>query len=452
MTAQTAVGPRTAALAERDARYVSSALKIRYTPMAVAGGEGCRLTDVDGRSYLDFTSYWSLAHLGYGNPHVRAAVTRQLERTMFAGLNSAINEPAVDLAERLATTAPGDFAKKVWFGLAGSDASETAMRLVTMATGRPNLVSFVGSWHGTTAATMALSGHPAFAAAGGAPNVTKVPYPSPYRNPFGDGSGHVTDQCLGFLGDYLFATVCPPEKVAAVFVETVQADSGDVVPPPDFMPKLRALCDRHGILLVVDDIKAGLGRTGRMWSTEHSGVVPDLLLLGKSLGGGLPLSAVVGPAEVLDVGTGIALFTVVGNATGTAAGLATLEVIEREGIVARAAETGAYLRQCLGQALGDHPLVGDIRGLGMLLGVELVEDRASKRPNATAAAKVVYRAWELGLVLFYAGNWSNVLEVTPPLVMTRAEVDEGVAILEQAVRDVAAGKVGDEAIAAYAGW
>ncbi|MBA2519184.1 MAG: aspartate aminotransferase family protein [Chloroflexia bacterium] len=436
----------------RDERLISSALKIRYNPLVAAAGDGAWVIDADGKRYLDFGASWSLAHLGYSNADVRAAIMAQLERTMFAGLVSGINLPALDLAEKLVSLVPGEYPKKVWYGLSGSDASEAAQRLLLMATGRRRFVTFVGSWHGTTEATMALSGHPGFTGSLGGGNVTKIPYPNPYRNPFGGSSERVTDQCLDFLENYLFDTICPPGDVAAIFAESVQSDGGDVVPPPDFLPKLRALCDRHGILLVIDDIKIGLGRTGKMLSIEHAGIAADLVLLGKSLGGGLPLSAIVGRADVLDAGTGVALFTTVGNATSCAAGLATIEVIEREGLVARAAEYGDYLQRCLVQALDRYEIVGDIRGLGMIWGVELVEDRAGKRPNQPAAAKIVYRAWELGLIVYYAGNWSNVLEITPPLVLTKAEIERGVAILAEATADVAAGRVSDEAIAAFAGW
>lgn len=438
--------------AARDARLISSAMKIRYNPVVAAAGSGPWVIDNNGKKYLDFGSNWSLAHLGYSNAEVRTAITNQLERTMFAGLVSAINEPALDLAEKLVSLVPGDFEKKVWFGLSGSDASEAAQRLLLMSTGRRRVVSFIGGWHGTTDATMALSAHPAFAGTTGGGHVTKIPYPNPYRNPFGGSSERVTDQCLDFLENFLFETICPPSDVAAVFVETVQSDGGDIVPPPDFLPKLRALCDRHGILLVIDDIKIGLGRTGKMFSSEHFDVAADLVLLGKSLGGGLPVSAIVGRSEVLDAGTGVALFTVTGNATGAAAGLATINVIEREGILEKATENGAYLHTCLVEALGDHEIVGDIRGMGMIQGVELVEDRESKRPNQSAAAKIVYRAWELGLIFYYAGNWSNVLEITPPLILSKSEIDHGVGILARAIDDVVAGRVSDELVAAYAGW
>lgn len=437
---------------ERDAKYVADAIKIRYFPFALERGEGARLYDVDGRSYLDFGSAWALAGLGYSNERVRDAIKRQLDLTTFGGLLSGANIPATDLAERLVSIVPGHFEKKVWFGLSGSDAAEAASRLILQATGRRRFVSFVGSWHGTHDSTMTLSAHPSLNEVIGGSNVIKVPYPNPYRNPFGDGPGNMTDQCLDFLENYLFKTIYPPGDVAAVFAEAVQADGGDIVPPPDFLPKLRALCDRHGILLVMDEIKIGLARTGRMFGYEHGGVVADVVLLGKSLGGGMPLSAIVARKEILDVGSGIAVFTASGNATCCAAGLAVLGEIESEGLVERSAANGAYLTQCLRQALSRHEIVGDIRGLGMIAGVELVTDRASKEPYASAAAKVVYRAFELGLIVYYAGMWGNALEITPPLILSKAEIDEGVAILDQAFEDVLAGKVSDETVAQFAGW
>lgn len=439
-------------LLQRDNYLIADAIKIRYNPMVVEHAEGSRLFDADGRRYLDFGAAWSVAHLGYSNTDVRQAIIDQLDKSGFAGLVSGINRPSLDLSEKLIDLTPGTFAKKVWFGLSGSDASETAQRLILKVTGRRRVVSFVGSWHGTTAAAMGLSGHAAFASDIGGVHVTKVPYPNPYRNPFGGDSAVITDQCLGFLEDYLFSTICPPRDVAAIFVEAVQSDGGDIVPPTDFMPKLRALCDRHGILLVVDEIKVGLGRTGRMFSFEHTDVVPDLVLLGKSLGGGLPLSAIVGRREILDAGTGIALFTTAGNATSCAAGLAAINAIECAGLIERAAANGAYLHDRLRETLSRYEIVGDIRGLGLIQGIELVTNRTSKDPNQVAAAKIVFRAWELGLILYYVGNWSNVLEITPPLIISRDEIDEGVRILDQAIQDTLAGRVSDAAIAPFAGW
>lgn len=439
-------------LVARDALVIADALRMRYTPMEIASGDGAWLTDSQGKRYLDFGAGWALAGLGYSDRRVQHAVAEQMAKSTFAGLISSINEPAVELAEELIALTPGTFPKKVWFGLAGSDAAETAQRLVMRATGKRRIVSFVGGWHGMTDGTMGLSAHPSLSETPSGVHVTKIPFPNPYRPPFGGDGAEQTDQILTYLEEYLFRTICPPEQVAAVFVEAVQADSGDVTPPADFLPKLRALCDRHGILLVVDEIKIGLGRTGRMFGFDHAGITPDLVLLGKSLGGGLPLSAIVGRQEILDSGSGIALFTAVGNATCCAAGLAVVRAILEDGLPARAAQTGAYLLDRLRGALSPYEIVGDVRGQGMILGVELVTDRASKEPNQPDAAKVVYRAYELGLILYYAGMWGNVLEITPPLILTEAEVDTGVGILAQAVDDVVNGRVGDEVLAGFAGW
>ena len=437
----------------RDARFVADALKIRYTPMVVARGEGPYLFDEEGKRYLDFGAGWALAALGYSDRRVRDAVAEQMARSTFAGSVSTINKPAVDLAEKLVSIVPGDFEKKAWFGLAGSDASEVAQRLILRATGKRRIVSFIGGWHGTTEASMGLSAHPSLTDVLSGGHVTKIPYPNPYRNPFGATGSELTDRCLSYLEDYLFPITCPPEQVAAIFVEAVQADSGDIVPPPDFLPKLRALCDRHGILLVVDEIKIGLGRTGRMFGYEHGGIAADLVILGKSLGGGLPLSAMVGrrgdprrrrPASPSSPPSATAPAARPDWRRSTRS--------RRTGWSQRSAENGRYLQERLRAALNPFEIVGDVRGLGMILGVELVSDRESKSPNQRAAAKIVYRAWELGLIVFYAGIWGNVLEITPPLILTKEEIDQGVAILAQAIEDVSAGRVSDEAVAAFAGW
>ena len=221
--------------------------------------------------------------------------------------------------------------------------------------------------------------------------------------------------------------------MAAVFVEAVQSDGGDIVPPDDFMPKLRALCDRHGIYLVLDEIKVGMGRTGEWFAFQHGGIEPDFVLLGKSLGGGLPLSAIVGRREVLDFQPGSALFTMAGNGNSCAAGLAVIEEIERLGLIEQSARNGALLKQRLTDRLMEYSIVGDVRGKGMICGVELVTDRDSKEPNTTLPAKIVYRAWELGMIVYYAGNWGNVLEITPPLVIEPEAIEQGVEILDRAI-------------------
>lgn len=355
---------------DRDARFVADAIKIRYTPFVADRGDGPFLFDESGRRFIDFGAGWAAASLGYSNTHVRQAVAAQMDRATMSGLLSSINQPAVDLAERLVGLVPGEIEKKAWFGLAGSDAAEAAQRMILRATGKPRIVSFIGGWHGTTDATMGLSAHPSLGGAIGGAHVTKIPYPNPYRDPFGGDGANLADRCLGYLENYLFTTICPPEQVAAVFVEAVQSDGGDIVPPDDFMPKLRDLCTRHGIYLVVDEIKVGLGRTGRWFAFEHGEIEPDFVLLGKSLGGGLPLSAVVGRREVLDYRPGSALFTLAGNGNSCAAGLAVLDEIERLDLVRSSAENGKLLLQTLTDRLMEYGIVGDVRGQGMICGVE----------------------------------------------------------------------------------
>ena len=363
---------------------------------------------------------------------------------------SSINEPALLLAEKLVQLMPGDFHKKVWFGLSGSDAAEAAQRMVLASSGKSRILSFIGAMHGTNDTGMGLSGLPGEGGVKYGSHVIKAPFPDPYRSPFpGDQIG-LADRCTSFIEDYLFKTICPPSDIAAIFVETVQSDSGDVVPPDNFMPLLRELCDKHDILLVIDDIKIGLGRTGRMFSYEHYGIEADLILLGKSLGGGLPLSAVVGRAEVLD--SGFAGFTTSGNAACCIAGFETLNEIERLNLVEHSAIAGKYLGDKLASTLGDYKIVGDIRGVGLIQGVDLVQDKTSKVPNREAASSIVYRCWELGLILYYVGNSGNVLEITPPLVLTMDEIDEGVSILDQAFKDYIDGKIDQAKVAEFSGW
>jgi 4-aminobutyrate aminotransferase len=435
-----------------DERLLANCMKVRFYPLVVARQQGNCMWDADGREYLDFTSGWSVAVAGYGQPKVLEAIERQLRLTSFASTISGLNAQSVALAQRLVDLMPGDFPKKVWFGLSGSDAAETLGKMVPLATGRPKLISFIGGYHGMTGLSAALSGHQTMARLAANANVIKVPYPDPYRPVFGLSPDAVGPAILEYIEQYLFKTIVPPELVGGVIVEAVQADSGDVVPPRGFLKGLEQLCRRHGILLLLDEVKIGMGRTGRWWGFEHEQVVPDLVALGKALGGGMALSAVVGRAEVLDAATANTMYTTAGNPVACAAALATLEVIEEQHLLANAADIGSYLLECLEQLKVQHTIVGDVRGRGCILGVELVRDRATREPAARETAKMVYRCFENGLLLFYGGLYSNVLEITPPLTLTRADVDRGVAIMDRSLSDVAAGLVSDETLGKYAGW
>ena len=441
----------TAKIKELDARHLASVMKIRFFPLVIASADGCRITDVNGVTRLDFTAGWAVANLGYNNPRIREAVAAQFTRTSFGTLTAMMSEGSVRLAERLVALFPGDFEKKVWYGLHGSDANDCLAKLVPLATGRRRMISFIGGYHGQTAGSAALSGHTAQAKAGGGANVIKIPYPDTYRPVLGSDRDPA-DAVLDYLENYIFRTICPPEDTAGIIVEPMQSDGGDIVPPPRFLAGLQTICRRYGIMLLIDEVKIGFGRSGHMFAFEHFGVVPDAVSLGKSMGGGMPISAVVGRRELLDVAPAINLYTMAGNPAACAAALASLDEIERMGLAAQAGRTGAYLLSRLRELEQRHPLIGDVRGLGMMLGLEAVRDRATKEPADREMAKIVYRAFELGLVVFYGGIYSNVMEITPPLIMTEAEVDEGVAILDQAIGEVEAGEVSDDVLGDYTGW
>ncbi|MEW6400103.1 MAG: aspartate aminotransferase family protein [Bacillota bacterium] len=440
------------ALIAREERAVGTAIKIRFFPLVVDRARGARLWDVDGREYLDFTAGWAVANTGYGHPRVVEAVKAKLDKITFASFTSVVTEPSVRLAERLCRLVPGRFQKRCWFGLSGSDANDCIAKMLPLATGRPRLLSFVGAYHGQTGGSLSLSGHSAQARFPGSGAVVKVPYPYCYRCPFGKEHPGCGLFCLRFIEDYVFKTICPPGDTAAVVVEAIQSDGGDVVPPDDFLPALAELCQRCDIRLVTDEVKVGFGRTGRMFAFEHSGVVPDAVTMAKPIASGFPLSAVVARKEILDAGVATHLFTTGGHPVGCATALATIDIIEQERLAENAARVGARLKSSLEDLQSRCPLIGDVRGKGLIIGVELVRDLVTREPATRETAKVVYRCFELGLVVFYVGIHSNVIEITPPLTLTADEADQGVRLLARALDDVIAGRVPDEKVARYAGW
>ncbi|WP_411034259.1 aspartate aminotransferase family protein [Shinella sp. BYT-45] len=431
----------------RESRSVSKMAHLRFFPQAVVGGSGAYLTGDDGRRLLDFAASWGAASLGHSHPAIREAVDRALCDQAGASYLSTANEPTVLLAEKLLSLVPERARGRVWFGHSGSDANETVARMVVAATGRPRILAFSGAYHGGTVGSMAVSGHPAQQGSRAA-GLTLVPYPDSHAA----GSPEAArDAALAHL-ERLLATEVPPQEVAAFFIEPIQSDGGMLVPPDGYFKAVEALCRRHGILLVCDEVKVGLGRTGRFNAFEHSGIEPDIVVFGKGLGGGLPISAVAGPEAIMNHAVAFSLQTVHGNPVCAAAALAVLQTIEQDRLVANAERSGQVLRDALGRLAARHALVGDVRGRGLALGVELVADRSSRRPAARQTALTVYRAFELGLVLYYVGVSSNVLEFTPPLTLTEAEAQAGVAIVDQALADVAAGRVDETLLADFAGW
>jgi len=436
-----------AGLYARESRSVSTMAHLRFFPQAVVGGSGAYLTGDDGRRLLDFSASWGAASLGHAHPALRDAVNRALSDQAGASYLSSANEPCVLLAEKLLSLVPERARGRVWFGHSGSDANETVARMVVAATGRPRILAFDGAYHGGTVGSMAVSGHPAQQGTRSA-GLTLVPYPNSYA---AGGPEAARDAALAHL-EQLFATELPPEDTAAFFIEPIQSDGGMLVPPDGYFKAVEALCRKHGILLVSDEVKVGLGRTGRFNAFEHSGIEPDIVVFGKGLGGGLPISAVVGPEAIMNHAVAFSLQTVHGNPVCAAAALAVLETIERNRLGENAERTGRVLQDALRGLAARQPLIGDVRGRGLALGVELVADRSSREPASRQTALTAFRTFQLGLVIYYVGVRSNVLEFTPPLTLTENQALEGVAILEEALNDVAAGRVDQALIANFAGW
>ena len=435
-----------ATLGERDATAIAGIQKLRFNPLAARGGRGSYLTADDGRAILDLSASATAASLGYGHPAVIEAVTKAMADMAGASLLMYPNEPAAALAEALLETMPGDAERRVWFGHSGSDANDAAARVLEAATGRPRFISFIGSYHGGVAGSMSISGHTAMTHTLPRPGLLLLPYPDPYRPRFS------AEAVLDML-DYQFETTCPPEQVAAVFIEPIMSDGGLIVPPAGFLKALEERCRRHGILTVLDEVKVGLGRSGALHAFSHEGLEPDMVVLGKGLGGGLPLSALIGPAAIMDHRPAFAIQTTGGNPVCTAAGLAVLRTVLDEDLPRRAAQVGTALMEGLRQLAERHEMIGDVRGRGLAIGVDLVTDRESRAPvPATTTAKVIVRAYELGASFIYVGLAANVLEITPPLVLSDAECEEGLAIIDKALGDVAAGLVPDEAVQAYMNW
>jgi 4-aminobutyrate aminotransferase len=413
-------------IAARD-RWVARGVS---TPaLVVARAEGARVWDVDGNEYVDFAGGLGCQNTGHGLPAAVAAIHEQVDRYLHQCFMVGMYEPYVDVCRRLAELSPcvGGEQRSLLVN-SGAEAVENAVKIARAATGRPAVVAFDGAFHGRTLLTMTMTSKVAYKRGFGpfAPEVYRAPAPYPYR---GVGS----DDALAGL-EFLFARDVDPESVACVVLEPVQGEGGFVVMPDDFPRRLKELCARHGILYVDDEVQSGVGRTGPVWAIEHYGVEPDLLVSGKSLGGGLPLAAVTGRAEVMDAPAPGGLGgTFGGNPAACAAACAVLDEVATPEFRRRAEEIGRLLRARLDELAARMPQVGEVRGLGPMLALELVRDRATREPAGELAKQVVAHALERGLILLTCGLHGNVVRVLVPLVASDEELDRGLDILESAL-------------------
>jgi 4-aminobutyrate aminotransferase len=416
-------------------QFLSPAMA-RYFERVWTHGEGHRLYDADGRAYLDFATGIATTILGHRHPRVTAAVHAQADRMLHVMSGLGYTEPVSRLAEMLAGTLP-DPLDTVFFGNSGAEAIEGALKLARRATGRPAIIAFQGGFHGRTYGALSVTtSSPNYQAGHGPllPAVHITPYPSAYRGYAGDDEA-ATEGALSAL-ERLLAETVQPKDVAAMLIEPVLGEGGYIPAPLEFLRQLRALCDRHGILLICDEVQTGYGRTGRMWAFEHAGIVPDIVCAAKGIANGLPLGAFVSRRELHERwGRGAHGSTFGGNPVSCAAGIAVLETIEASRLVANAADRGAQLRAGL-QAIAerDHR-IGDVRGPGLMIGVELVLDRATRAPDGARADALIQRCADLGLLLLTCGPEHNIVRWLAPLDVSAGEIDEGLAIFAQALAD-----------------
>jgi 4-aminobutyrate aminotransferase/(S)-3-amino-2-methylpropionate transaminase len=430
-------GPRSAAILERKSNVVSDPLDI-HVPAVIERAVGARFTDVDGNTMLDFSGGLGCQLVGYSHPKVVEAVHQQAARVSHTDFSVIPYEPYVELAERLvALTGGGD--RKVALFNAGAEAIENAVKFARAATGRPALLCFEGGFHGRTLLAMTLtSRHKPYKQGFGpfAPEVYRLPYPYPYRSAHPEEAGQLALQAI----ERAFVTVVDPRSAAAAVVEPIQGEGGFVVPTPEFLEGLAALCRRHGILVIADEVQTGCGRTGAFLASEHFGFEPDIVVLAKALASGYPLSAVIGPREVMDApGPSAIGGTYVGNPVACAAALAVLDVIDEEGLIDRAEQVGKALRARWEQVAQEVPQVGEIRGIGAMVGVEFVRDPQTKEPDAGFLGALIRGAMARGVVAVSCGIYHNVLRHLVPLVITDDELDEGLDVLAEAATSARGG-------------
>ena len=426
-------GPLSREIVARKERAIANPMSL-YLPIVAAEGRGSTLTDVDGNTYIDFTGGVGCLNVGHSHPKVVDAVQEQAARFLHTDFTMIPYELCITLAERLLAVAPFSGPAKAAFFNAGTEAVENSVKFARAYTGRPAVIAFEGGFHGRTLLALSLTSktHPYKAGLGPfSPEVYHVPFPNAYR-------GISSKDALAAL-ERAFVTLVAAETVAAIILEPVQGEAGFIVAPQEFIEGVRAICDRHGIVFIADEVQTGFGRTGRMFAMEHYGIEPDLMTVAKSIAAGLPLSGVLGKAEIMDApGESAVGGTFVGNPVAQAAALAVLDVFEDEGLVERAGRIGETIRGRMSAWQDRHPQIGDVRGLGAMLAIELVRDPATKEPAPELAARVTEEAAQRGLLLLRAGVHSNCIRVLCPLVITDPELDEALGAWDEALEAVLA--------------
>ncbi len=427
-------GPEAQKILALDKQYISPSYTRDY-PLVAKRGQGAMVEDVDGNLFLDFAAGIAVVSTGHCHPDVVRAIQQQAATLIHMSGTDFYYPLLVQLAEKMAEITPGKFEKRVYFGNSGTEAIEAAMKLARYHTKRHRFIAFLGAFHGRTLGSLSLTASKAVQRRGFGPllsGVVHVPYPNPYRCPAGHRAPECVSECVcaEYIERQLFKTAVPPEEVAAIVVEPIQGEGGYIIPPPAFLDRLRQIADKHGILLVFDEVQCGMGRTGKMWACEHVGTVPDILVTAKGIASGLPLGVMVARADLMDWGPGAHASTFGGNPVACAAALETIRLLE-EKYMANAAHMGEYILGRLADWPHKHAKVGDVRGKGLMIGVELVKNQETREPYPEARRKVVQRAFEQGLLILGCGE--STVRLMPPLLIDREQADFAVDVLERCI-------------------
>lgn len=425
-------GPNAQKILKGDAQYISPSYTRSY-PLVAKKGHGSIIEDVDGNEFLDFSSGIAVCSTGHCHPEVVAAIQKQAAELIHMSGTDFYYENMVTLGERLAKTAPMSGPVRVYYGNSGTEAVEAAMKLARYHTKRQGIIAFYGAFHGRTMGALSLTASKVqqrrrfFPVV---PGVVHAPFPYSYRRPEGMNEAQFIKECVAFIEEKIFKTIMPPEECAAIFIEPIQGEGGYVPVPTEYMQELRRICDKHGILLVADEVQSGAGRSGKMWAIEHTGVEPDIITMAKGIASGMPLGVTMSRAEIMDWVPGSHASTFGGNPICIEAALATLNVLEREAI-ANAETVGNHILRRISKWTQTHPMVGDVRGRGLMIGVEIVKDQKTRATAHDERDRMVDLAFERGALFLGAGE--NSIRVAPPLILTTEQADIGMDILEECI-------------------
>ena len=437
---------KTNEIIDKDMRIMSKTTRCPYFPLVVDHAKGIYVIDIEGNKFIDMMSSAAVMNTGHNHDRIVSAIHKQTDKFVHYTPAYMYHTPLTHLAEMLLDITPGEFEKKVAFGLSGSSSVDGALKAAKAYTGRNHIISFLRSYHGTTVGALSVSGYgPEMKRKVGTlmADIHFIPYPDSYR-------GCTETECIKRLQE-LFDTVVPAEEVAAIIYEPIQGDGGILVPEKSFYAALEKIARENGILLIADEVQTGFGRTGKMFASELFDVEPDILVMGKAIASGLPLSAIVGKKEIMDGWNApVHWFNTAGNVISCAAAIETIKVIQEENLLENAQKVGSYMMNRFKEMKNQHPMIGDVRGEGLLIGVDIVSDRETKERAKDLTSKVCWRAWEKGMILAFFS--SNVLRIEPPLTITMEEAKKAIDIIEEAISDVEKGCVPDSVLDEIKGW